>query len=184
MNRTPSFISFFIAGLVLIAVAITSCSDGIATVDAAASTSKAEKTAERLVDRSTSRWKLVVAAQEDDSKWIDAYEYEMPEVRKRETLAVFLDGKEKFHYDSPTQPRVLLIDGDDAYVQVDCTWLAFMHPVIAKNNPGHQELMEMLEVWHWSEGDWYMEGPPRERHKFFVDHPELATKSDSYLMGK
>jgi len=184
MNRTPSFVSFFIASLVLVAVSIVSCSDSASVVDAAASTSKAQKTAEWLVERSISRWKLVVAAQKDPSKWIDAYDYEMPEVRRHETLGLFLDGKEKFHYDSPTRPSVLLIDGDDAYLQVDCTWLAFMHPVVAKNDPGHQELMEMLEVWHWSEGDWYMEGPPRERRQFFVDNPDLAAKSDTYLEGK
>ncbi len=184
MNRTPSFVSVFVASLVAVAVLIISCGDSSTSVAAASSKSKAVPSAERLVQRSTDRWKLITAAPEDSTKWVDAYQYELPEVRRRETLAAFLTGKDKFHYADPTPPSVLLIDGEDGYLQVDCTWLAFMHPVIAKNDPGRQELMEMLEVWHWREGDWYMEGPPRERRQFLIDNPEISEKVDAYLQGQ
>jgi hypothetical protein len=185
MNRTPSFVSFLVAALVALAVSVISCGDSLDSVDASApkssSTQVPEKTAERLVERSMERWKLIVAAQEDETKWIEIYGYELPEVRRHETLGVYLEGKHKFHYDAPTMPRVLLIDGELGYVQVDCTWLAFMHPVIAQNSPGRQDLMEMLEIWHWSEGDWYFEAPPRERQEYFRENPELLDKMDAYL---
>ena len=186
MNRTPSFVSFFIAALVAVAVSIISCGESPSEVDAASpavQATKIEKTAERLIERSIERWKLVVGAQEESSKWIDVYGFELPENKRRMPLEIFLEGKEKFHYDAPTTPSVLLIDGDDAYVQVDCTWLAYMHPVIAKNNPGHQELMEMLEIWRWREGDWYRDGSPEERSEFFKEHVDIAQKVDAYLAG-
>ena len=135
-------------------------------------------------ERSMERWKLIVAAQEDETKWIEVYGFELPEVRRHETLGIYLEGKEKFHYDSPTRPQVLLLEDDTAYIQVDCTWLAFMHPRIASNNPGRQDLMEMLEVWRWSEGDWYFEAPPRERREFFRENPELLEKVEAYLDGQ
>ena len=190
MNRTPTFVSFLIAALVSSAVMVISCADGVDEVAAAGNseTVVAEPTAERLIERSQARWELVVAAQQDDTRWVDIYDFELPELKRAHTLGMFLEGKEKFHYDAPTPPQVLLIEEVDGvhtgYVQVDCTWLAYKHPVIGENDPGLQHLMEMLEVWEFAEGEWYMVGGWHERPKYFQEKPEFGPKVDAYLAAQ
>lgn len=186
MNRTPTFVSFLVAALVALAVSVISCGDTIDEVAAAGENTEvaAEPTAERLIERSKARWDLVVAAQQDEERWIEIYDFELPQVKRAQTLGMFLEGKEKFHYDSPTPPQVLLIEEDKGYIQVDCTWLAYKHPVIGQNDPGLTHLMEMLEVWHWVEGDWYMVGGWHERPEYFRENPEFGPKIDAYLAAQ
>ena len=181
MIRTP------LALATLLPLFTSGCSD---SVDAAAKNAeesteqsattpeaKPEKTAERLLARSAERLEKMVRARDDSTLWIEIYDYETPEMKESVSLTTFLTGKDKYYYDQPTAPSLLLIEDDTAWVESSCLWLAGMHPAIGDaGDPNLVKPMEMIEVWKWVESDWYFEGPPRRRVDFFDDNPDFLAR--------
>lgn len=125
----------------------------------------------RAVARATERWKAIV---EED--WIQVYDYAPKIVRARMTLQQFLQDKANHHYENPSQPKLLLVDGDTAYLEVQVLWTP-THPQLwqadnAKELEGkYPEEIGIVEEWHYVDGDWYHFRNHRT-DEFLEQHPE------------
>ena len=163
---------------------VTSCDEAEASdkqQNAAAQNETAKPTAERVLQRSAERWAKIVAAGEDSSLWVDVYQYEDPQNKAVFKLGEFLANKENFVYDAPTEPKLLLMEDDKAYVDISALWLAGRHNLVASaeigGSPDRVEPMEMIEIWRFVEGDWFFQGPPKRKNEFFRDNPDFLTRA-------
>jgi hypothetical protein len=137
---------------------------------------KHEATPERLVERSKARWKLVA-----DKNWIEAYDFSAPEVKKMVSLAQYLPGKSNHEYANPVVGEVVKIEKDQGYVRASSMWTPH-HPDLArvKLEPGQSltEQVDVIESWHFVDGDWWYVRAQNEE-EFFHAHPELLRKSET-----
>lgn len=197
MHRTPFLVSVAVGLVCVASVGVLSCSDtrGQTSVSAAgpqqsAASHDPHDTA-HLVERSRARMELVVEAQHDSSKWIEVYAYETPELKRNVPLSSYLQGKDQFHYDQPSPPQVLLIEENEsgayshtAYVEVNYLWLAYKHWKIGQEDPNKTELLEALEIWHFSDGEWFFQSPPERRGEYFEKHPNLLRKAREWAAAR
>lgn len=149
------------------------CSDGSAHAkDAAAVAQKAETahpTQERLVARVSARWAHIV--KED---WIQAYDFQTPQVKAAAALSQYLMNKSNHKYANPRVSEVLRCADGDAAVKVTALWTP-QHPKLkhVELEPGQSltQEIELIESWRWVEGEWgYVRAQRPE--EFFRDHPE------------
>ena len=180
MHRTPFLVSVAVGLVCAASVGFLSCTDTNGQSSSVAAAAPAEtapahdpQDTAHLVERSRARLELVVGAQHDSSKWIEVYAYETPELKRNVPLSSYLQGKDQFHYDQPSAPKVLLIEEDEAsssytaYVEVNYLWLAYKHWKIGQEDPNKTELLEALEIWHFVDGEWYFQSPPQRRGEYF-----------------
>jgi hypothetical protein len=170
-RRTPFF-------LISLCVAAGALGGGCGPRDAQAAVNpppssaltKHEPTAERLIERSRARWKLVA-----DKNWIEAYDFNAPEVKKMVALAQYLPGKSSHEYANPKVEEVLRIQNDQGYARVGAAWTPH-HPEIAKVKlePGQSltQDIEMIETWHFVDGDWWFVRA-QDEEEFFHAHADL-----------
>ena len=169
-------------------LAAVSCNDASNSVQAqdntkAAATSEGESSEpvpERVLERSKERWDLIVKAGEDSTRWVEIYEYLTPTVRKQYPLTSYLPTKEQFAYDQPTEPKILKLAGDKAYLSVRATWLAYKHAQVRQADGGKDLVkpFQSIEEWHWIDGDWYLQQPHRESD-FHRENPDFFKRDTS-----
>ena len=145
-----------------------------------------EPTTERVIERCSERWAKIVAAGEDPSIWVEIYEYETPAQKANLSLPSFLSNKDKYIYDSPAKPRVLLIEDDIAYVDMAVHWLAGRHPMIRSasigGDPNRVEPMDLIETWQWINGDWHFVRPDN-KSEFLRVNPDFLARAQKASQG-
>jgi hypothetical protein len=146
-----------------------------ATTATTAAATKQEPTRERLLERSRER----VGAQ-CKGDWIAVYNYIHPKAKEWMTIYQFLEGKDMHEYNQPTEPEVIALDGDTAYLSVTALWTP-KHPMLkhVDNVPegwDPTERIEWIETWQFTDGDWYMQWPQEYPADFYEQHPELLKK--------
>lgn len=160
--------------LIVLTAAFTACNQGGAEVSTTAQPAlevqKPSPTAERLLERSKSRWDVIVR-----KDWIAAYDYLSPEQRKDLSLQDFLRDKSNHLYANPRMETVLKLDGENGYLRGSVLWTP-QHPQLTKAvvPPGQtltQEL-QMVETWRWADGDWQYVSADRD-YEFLEKHPDL-----------
>jgi hypothetical protein len=120
-----------------------------------------------LLSRVSARWDVI---SHDD--WLQAYDYLEPTRRAKEKLPTFLGGKDDFTYRNPSAPVLLGLDGDTAYVAVDCEWTHEQITIADNLHEGAMQPLSSVEVWVWEDGQWYWRAT-RARSEFQKEHPEL-----------
>lgn len=137
---------------------------------------KHEPTPEHLVERSKARWNLIA-----QKNWIEAYAFSAPEIQKNVSLAQYLAGKNTHEYTDPKVGEVLRIQKDQGYVRVTVAWTPH-HPDLqkVKLEPGQSltETIDMIETWHFTDGDWsYVKAQNEE--DFFHAHADLLKNTET-----
>ena len=147
----------------------------------------AAPTAESVIANSKERWDKIVRASEDESLWIELYDYETPEFKSAVSLSQFLSKKGDFHYDQPTEPKLLLLEDDTAYLDVSALWLSGRHPMVKTAQIGGDENMvqtlDMIEIWHWMDGSWKIQSPPKRKNEFFNENPDFLKRAQDAANG-
>ncbi len=131
----------------------------------------------RVLERSAERWKLIVEAAKTKERWVEVYPFLTPAQREEYPITMYLPSKTKFHYADPTEPKLLKVDGDKAYVAVRASWLAYLNPDVKRVEGGENLVkpIQSIEEWHWVEGDWYLHRPHRES-EFNRDNPGFFSR--------
>lgn len=168
--------------LALGGLALVACQDATTTVQAQESTPEVDATKapasepvpERVLERSKARWDLIVRANEEKELWIEVYHFLTPSVQKAYPITAYLPTKEQFSYDQPSEPKILKIVDNRAYVAVRATWLAYLHEEVKKAHGGGSLVkpFQSIEEWHWIDDEWYLEQPHRESD-FHRENPDF-----------
>jgi hypothetical protein len=129
-----------------------------------------QATPERALARCQARWAFGV-----QGKWVEAYDFHAPEVKKDMPLARYLGGMQVHRYENMRATEVLAVQGDKAFVRVSGLWTPIAPEVQrVKLDPGQTLTQEitMIETWRFVDGDWCYVVPERDT-EFFEKHPEL-----------
>ncbi len=168
-----------------LALGITACAPEKDSGEVHAQTQTAEvaqPTTEGVIRRSEERWNKIVAAGDDPAIWVEIYEYETPLQKTQLSLPRFLEKKADFVYDSPTKPKLLLMEDGIAYLDVSAQWLAGRHPMIAGADIGGDsnmiEHMELIEQWQWVSGEWHLV-KPIPKNEFFRQNPDFLARAQA-----
>jgi hypothetical protein len=170
-----------VAGLVLVGVAAVVVSRGLSTPQGEGAQADNTNTASvteapapdpsGLTERAAERWGMIAAGD-----WIQVYEFNNPAYRATQGLYEFLDGKHYHHYRDPSQPELIALEGDQAYLRTGAYWKP-SHPMVIQARGGEdiEDFLEMVETWEWAEGAWYFLKNDR-RSDFYGEHPDLLKR--------
>jgi hypothetical protein len=165
-----------LSAVALLTIASCNRSDVQAKTTAPAVTAQAAPTAERLAERAAERWKRVAKAE-----WIEAYDFLTPDMKQKQKLSQFIQGKETHEYTNPRVGEVMKIEKDQGFIRTSALWTPH-HPALAKVKlePGQTftESIDMIETWRFVGGDWYYVTAHNEE-VFFEHHPEMLKKDAS-----
>lgn len=180
MNRTANFsatlLAFSLSAVLLVSVSSCDAKDVKAKNPTPTSTAvgQAAPTPERLIERSTARWKRVAKAE-----WIEAYEFITPEQKQAISLNQYIQGKSVHEYGNPRVGQVLKLEKDLGYLRVSALWTPH-HPALdkVKLEPGQTltEDLDMIESWRFVGGDWFYLRAQNEE-EFYEQHPDLLKKA-------
>ncbi len=168
-----------------LALGVTACSPNSDSNNVHAqetATVVAQPTVEGVLRRCAERWTKIVAAGEDDSVWIEIYDYETPARKATLSLPAFLSNKGDFVYKEATKPKLLLMEGEMAYLDTSAQWLAGRHPMIGSADIGGDtemvEPMDMIETWQWINNEWHFV-KPQDRNEFFRENPDFLARAQA-----
>ena len=141
---------------------------------------QSEPDPERVLQRSVSRWELIVAANESDERWAEVYQFLTPMVRDNYPITSYISTKTNFDYDQPTAPKLLKLVDNKAFVSVNATWLAYKNPQVQQAEGGKTLIraFQSIEEWHWIDDEWYLERPHRE-NDFYRENPDFFREESS-----
>lgn len=187
MNTHQEFRCLLLAGALLsILLTLSACSDSGSEVQAQSSSgddstgvvSYEGATGERILARAQERWGLIVEAGQDQTRWIEVYEFLAPFVRESYPITVYLPSKVKFHYDQPSKPKLLKLEEGKAFVAVSATWLAYLNPQVRQADGGGTLVkpFRSIEEWDWVDGEWYLNQPHRE-NDFYRENPDFFKRT-------
>lgn len=170
--------SLFQAALVLTAAGILGCSEqpansaqGAPSVDGGSEEAVAALPPDRgrLLQRSAELWQHKQAGD-----WIQVYDFLTPQNKRGTPLFKFLSGKENHVYENASHGRVLEIDEDRGFVEVQVEWTP-THPILATvdNADGPMtQIIDEVDEWRWSEGEWCLSKQHRTS-ELRKTHPHL-----------
>lgn len=188
-HRTTRSLAAFTGALVL--GLLSACDTGSTTPQEGGSTgtpgspetAAAEPTAVGVLTRVRDRWDLICRASEDSKLWIEVYDFEAPATREAVSLVSFLSNKQDFHYDQPSEPKLLLLEDDLAYVNLSVVWLSGLHPKIGDvqgvigADRNRVDFLDIVETWKFVDGEWYMAAPPERRDEFLEANPDVLRRA-------
>ena len=164
-----------VAGIAL--VALNSCDPKADEAHAAPALTKAapQPTAEHALDRARARWDHIAKGE-----WIDAYEFQSPEVKRKMDLSHYLNGKAHHTYENPKVEGILKLEKNFVLVRSTVLWTPHTPELQrVKLEPGQTVTQEvpMIETWKWDSGDWYIV-EQKGTDEFFKKHPELLKEGE------
>lgn len=130
----------------------------------------------RALQRATERWQAIVA--ED---WLQVYGFAPKVVRAQMSPQQFLQNTAHHHYENPSKPKVLLTEGDTAFLEIKALWTP-THPQLWQADNADElanrfpEEVDIVEEWRFVDGDWYHFRNHRG-DEFLEQHPEVGTRS-------
>jgi hypothetical protein len=171
MQRSTAFVHAALLGFLVFAPACNDSAGAGKAPQPPAPVAKPEPTEAAALERSRAYW---ANAQKGD--WIPNYEMLAPELRQRQPIGAWLQGKAHHIYEGMRPVEAITRQGERIFLRVQGRWTPD-HPmarqVVLEPGQSLTQEIEIVEVWLWNGAEWQLE-MPLGADEFLEKFPDLA----------